>query len=488
MDLHQQSEPGQMLGATNAEANNAANLPPEDITDMAEVLPTIKVHKVELHPSTPDVVTRLKGGCFGRFYVEHLKKNPFIRRLVIAIWRNYYPVYANYIVARLSPTTRRWRPLVKLARYVESSNSPSIKVFDTTRVDIPPPKVFPAEDQGYLVQRHNYYEFPPIYVAKISDAEVYGGSNLIFVHDAVIYHDLYDFERDYTSEELHGRHVIDAKKKRMRLIRNDATPEKMPEAASFLDACATNYAHWLTEVLPRIVTFCSLEQYANVPIIVDDGLHRNMMESLALVVGNAREIFTVPIGRSICVDILYVTSVTGYVPFERRNSKLADHSHGIFSPLALGLLKSSVLPFAKKIAHHDRPRKIYLRRTSGTRNLTNRAAIERTLRELGFFAVEPEKLNFLQQVALFNSSKYVIASTGAALANAIFSESGTRVCVMMAKKEGMIYRYWLNMLLPLNIWVDFVLGAIADKHDMGIHADFYVEPKHILQIFGSYTA
>lgn len=282
----------QVLAHTQkSSACTAAWLPPEDGADMTGLLPTVKICKVESHPGTLDIVTRLKETWAGRFYINHLKQVPLIRRLIIVLWRNLYFFYAHFVAANFSSRpANRWRPLVKLADYVESSNIPTIKVFDAVRVDTPAPKVFPAEDQAYLVSPHDHYVFPPVYVAELRDVEVYGGTNLLFAHDAVICHDLYDFERDYTSEELHGRHVISPKKKLMRLLSDDAAPEQMLLAAAFLDACAHNYAHWLTEVLPRIAAFCSIKQYANVPILVDDGLHRNIMESLLLVVGHERDV------------------------------------------------------------------------------------------------------------------------------------------------------------------------------------------------------
>ena len=388
----------------------------------------------------------------------------------------FYPAHARISAILRARVANRWRPIVKLADYVNASNISTIKVFDAERIDTPPPVVIPHEDQAYLVSPHDCYEFPPIYVAQLSDAQVYGKTNLVFLQNAVICHDLYDFERDYTSEELHGRHVIDAKKKRMRLLRNDATPEHIPVAAAFLDACAPNYAHWLTEVLPRIAVFCSLEQHANVPIIVDDDLHPNIMESLALVVGNDREIFTLPVGRAINVDVLYVTSVAGYVPFERRNTKLIGHSHGLFSSLAFGQLRKQLLPFADKLPHQDFPRKIYLRRKSGGRKITNANEIEKLLVDNGYVIVEPEKLTFLQQLALFASVDEIVAPSGAALANLIFVPSETSVHILIGKYDGTSYWYWQNMACASGKQVLYSLGGLSDSRST-IHSDFLIDPE-----------
>ena len=440
--------------------------------DSSNLLPMLKARKVGANLGTPDIVARLKESWFGRLYVDHLKQRPLLRRFVISAWRNLYPMYARNISIH-SRQARRWRPLVRLSEYVDSANIPTIKVFDAEKIDTPTPKVTSTEDQVCLVSPHKYYEFPSIYVAQLSEAQVYGGTNLVFLKETVICHDLYNFELDYTSEELHGRHVLDVKKKRMRLIGIDAAPVELPEAATFLDACAPNYAHWLTEVLPRIAVFCSIKQYEHVPIIIDDGLHRNIMESLALVVGSDREIIALPVGRGINVGTLYLTSVTGYVPFERRNIKLSGHSHGIFSALAFDLLTKQLLKFVDNLSRQDFPERIYLRRRSGARKITNTKEIEQILLDSGYVAVEPEKLTFLQQLALFRSANEIVGPSGAAFANLIFAGSEASVHILIGKYNGTSYWYWQNMACATGKKVLYSLGELSDSQST-IHSDFFI--------------
>jgi capsular polysaccharide biosynthesis protein len=408
-----------------------------------------------------------------------------MRKLVNAMWSNFYPTYVQISAILYSSVANRWRRMVKMSDYVNASNISSIKVFDVERVDTPQPIVIQPEDQAYLQSPHSYYEFPPIYVAQLSDAQVYGKTNLVFVQDTVICHDLYDFISDYTSEELHGHHIIDPKKKRMRLLRHDAAPEYIPTAATFLDACASNYAHWLTEVLPRITIFCSIEQYADVPIIVDHDLHPNIMESLALVVGNDREIIALPVGRAINVGILHITSATGYVPFERRNKKLAGHSHGLFSPLAFDQLHKRLLLFCDKPVRKEWPQKIYLRRNSIGRNVANDIEVEQLLADNGYVIVEPEKLTFLQQFALFSSADEIVGASGAALANLIFAGSNARLHILIGRYKHTCFWYWQNIACASGNIIRYILGDIADEHS-GIHADFSIDSQSINSISEPY--
>ena len=344
------------------------------------------------------------------------------------------------------------------------------------------PVVIPILDQGLLQSPNDTFRFPEIYVAAINNAKIFGGTNLVLTKNGVICHDLYDFTLDYTSEELHGRILINPKSNKMRWLLHDKAPEQITVAATFVDACANNYAHWITEVLPRIAMFCSDERFKSISIVVNDALHKNIMESLLVVVGNEREIITLPIGRALIVDLLYVTSVAGYVPFERRSTKLSGHSDGIFSPYALELLRNNVYKHSDKDVQQDWPEKVYLRRNSGTRKVINAIELENLLVSRGYKIVEPEKLTFLQQVQLFRNAKNILAPTGAGLSNAVFCRPGTQVIVLMAKHKNMIYRYWYNMLSPIKIKVSYVLGQIVESKSLGIHGDFAVDTSDVLHL------
>jgi capsular polysaccharide biosynthesis protein len=383
----------------------------------------------------------------------------------------------NYFAIPLSNwKKKRWRPLTKLSEFTKKSGIQTHKLVDAVFVETLEPKVFPAYGQDGLVSPHGQYEFPEIFVAIIKKAMTYGGTNLVLVDGEVVCHDLYDFKRDYTSEELHGRTLIDPKSGRIRWLLHDEAPEPMPVAATFVDACAPNYAHWMTEVMPRIVLFCAEEQFKDVPIVVNDGLHKNIMESLFLVAGADREIITLPIGRALAVDELYLTSVAGYVPFEPRTNKLSGHSHGMFSPQALQILRKNLNALRKKTDEEAWPEKIYLRRSSGARNLINCAEIEELLTSSGYVTVEPEKLTFSQQVRLFSCAKVIVGATGAAFANAVFCDNNPNLGIIMSKHKDMLFGYWRNILSHIPNDISYILGDFSKTNAQGVHSDFMVSP------------
>jgi capsular polysaccharide biosynthesis protein len=456
-------------------------------SDQGHVSSISKIQQIEPYVSEG----RFTFICLRNLYRKYLKHYSPVRSTAIWAWKNFYPLYLNLKSIHLSNSiirkAKRWRPLTNLCEFSKKRGLVAYKIADTEVVNTPVPTAIPAADQSYLVSPHDQYAFPEISVAIAEDATIYGGSNLTLVDNDVVCHDLFDATRDFTSEELHGRALIDPKRKRIRWLSYDKEPTKLSTAATFVDACASNYAHWLTEVLPRIALFCTQERYKEIPIVINDGLHENILNSLFEVIGSRRKVIALPIGRAIIVNKLFITSVAGYVPFERRTNKLTGHSHGKFSPKALKALRSYFDSIELSANEEEWPEKIFFRRNSGTRKIVGSDGLEIKLVAQGFVIVETESLTFLQQVQLAKNAKKIIAPTGAALANAIFCQPGTSVIVFMGKHEDMIYRYWANILSPLGIKVTYVLGNIVGKKSMGIHGDFFVHPDSVTNMLEAIT-
>jgi capsular polysaccharide biosynthesis protein len=451
----------------------------------------IKVDSPQVKVDSPQGATRsIRVSKLANFYREKLKHIRLIRIVVRRVWGVSLGLYLNvenaYKCYLLGHTHRRRRPLSKQKDSVEQNGIFSHKLYDFEPIPLAQPVVYPVKYKKYLDSVGDHLVFPELSIKVLQEATCYGGTNMVLVGAEVIHHDLYDCKSDLTSEELHCKVKVFPKKNQIRWLMEDQDPIRLSRAAVFVDACAENYAHWLTEVLPRIMLFCLEDSYKAVPLIVNDGLHENIMSSLELVVDVGREVLVLPAGRAVLADELFVTSVVGYVPFDRRKNKFMEFSQGVFSAYALSLLRETISGSgfcAEKGAAS--PEKIFLKRNSGLRKVVNTIEVEKILVGKGFVVVEPEKLSFIQQVKLFSHAKQVIAPTGAALANAIFCKPGVKVAVLMAKNKDMIYRYWVNMLSPLKLKVFYVLGEMHQNLDLGIHGDFYIEAHDVLNLLNA---
>ena len=417
-------------------------------------------------------------------YRNHWKCYALVRLIVRWVYLNGYPFYVKCatVSSLVSPTKRkagRRRRLISLGEYSKNKGLVAYKLVDAESVVTPVPLVYPVGGRGCLESPHDRYKFPEISVTVVENAMLYGGSNLVLVDEMVVCHDLFDVARDYTSEELHGKILVDPKSKHIRWLMHDDEPVKLPIAATFVDACAPNYAHWLTEVLPRVALFCDDERYKDVPIVINDDLHHNILDSLIKLTGLERDIFALPVGRGLIVDTLCITSVAGYVPFERRTNKILGHSHGIFSAHGFNMLARRLGNYDNQIKGQRWPEKIFIRRNSGVRKVINRREIEKRLVAEGYVIIEPEKLTFSMQVELFRNAKMVVGSSGAALANMIFLPSDAQIFILIGKHPDTSYWYWQNMACASGNVVKYVFGVSDNKGD-GIHSDFVIDVDELM--------
>lgn len=410
----------------------------------------------------------------GKFYQRYLKRFKIIRGLVILSWKFMLRISIPFYY-RFSNQVLRL-PLQSLA----DAASVITVIASPQEVVTPAPFIFPARKAKRCPSPHATFVFPGLYLARLQNQVILGRSNFLVGPDAVVHHDLFRLAYDYTSEELHGRMVVKPKTGQAFLLANE-TKGELAEAAAFTDAVASNYAHFLTEILPRLHFFVC-HAPAHVPLIIDAGLHDNLLAAIRLVVGEERPLIQLDIGQAIRVKNLWVSSVCGYVPFERRpgTGRLPGHFQGMFSPLALCSMRDAITTSLRISVGEPIYRKIFIRRNSGYRNVSNAIEIERRLVGLGFEVVEPETLSFAQQVVLFSSASVVVGATGAAFANLVFCDPACRLIIMIAELKGTSYYYWQNIASASGGQVTYVLGEIPSRYFRSIHSDFYVSPDDVI--------
>jgi hypothetical protein len=79
--------------------------------------------------------------------------------------------------------------------------------------------------------------------------------------------------------------------------------------------------------------------------------------------------------------------------------------------------------------------KVFISRLSLTQNGAYRGLIEEQLlidelKKLGFLVFEPEKMNFQEQITLFNNSRYVVGLGGAGMFNSVFSKPNQKIVTL----------------------------------------------------------
>jgi len=281
-----------------------------------------------------------------------------------------------------------------------------------------------------------------------------GGSNIIESKDTLYINDLAEIENEILPEEVLFNYKIGSEK--TLIIKSKAgIYEELAEAVLFTDALAKNYAHWLTEVLPKINIYISrIDNSKETTLLLDKNLAENIYESVKVLTEN-HNVTLVESGAEVRVRKCFVISPTGYVPYGYRDWSKNRH-HGYFNQNAMTYLRGEIL---KKIKIKKIKRKIYIKRNSSYRILLNEEEVMSYLSTIGYDIIEPEMYSFQEQVALFNSADEIMGPTGAGMANIMFTKSECKIFILISDCSQHAYEYWPRIAAVSGNIIRYIKGT-----------------------------
>ncbi|SEK35863.1 glycosyltransferase family 61 protein [Nitrosovibrio tenuis] len=327
-------------------------------------------------------------------------------------------------------------------------------------------------------------EMPKIEVVAIAKATVVGGTNFILSQKIAIYPDLFVPSRDASPAELYGSASIDPDICQVKFYISRKS-KKVDRAISLLGQCTGNYAHWLTETLPKLVIVDACPEYDDLPLLVDEWIHPNFYNSIKLLGKHPRQI--IAIGRFQPCELSCVIDVSppAYIPAEYRaylaTKEVVKISHDVFpfSRRALDMLRDAAWKAVSLNAKPSVKRRLYLRRApescGNPRMIANIDEVEGLIMKSGFEVIDPGKMSFSEQISVFMNAEIVISAVGAALANMIFMPPGSRIIAMAPYYKNANYYYFSNMAGVLDHELLYVLGPQKDMGDHPLHRDYYVD-------------
>lgn len=387
---------------------------------------------------------------FRDIYRKTLKRIPFIRAFVVYALSFTPAVYRlrNDILLRV-----KRHSLYAIVSPIQTDTLEKV-LFPLSELHIPPTPCFDAKGLNKHISKETFH-FPATAIYRFANSTVHAKSHFLTHENYIITHQLSSIPHDLFNEELNGDLLIDAPHK-TGCWRKLPQQRSFAKAAVFTDAWSHNYAHFITEVLTRIAAFCSQKEYADIPLLIDADLHQNCMQAIRSIAGEQRTLHLLPRHETAKVADTYYTDYFGYIPFESRGS--SRRHDGIFSKEGIACLATSVPSHDFPQLH--KPSKIFLRRNSGLRNIANIHEVEKCFVENGFTVIEPEKLSFLEQVAIMRCAKVVAGATGAAMANLVFCAPGTQVIVLLGQHPDMPYGYWRGLAAAAQCELTYVFGHI----------------------------
>lgn len=374
--------------------------------------------------------------------------------------------------------------LVAISNYVVNNDLETTALEPKTILPIQGPRFLGAYPFKPNAQDTVHLNMPQLEVTRLKNVSVIGGTNFIFTDSEAIHPDEFVPERDVCPAELNGIAKISLDFQTISIYSSQKTTIEM--GVSLLGSCTGNYAHWLTETLPKLIIVDSLGGYEGYPLLIDSWIHPNFVDSISLFNKSHRPIIKIGRWDTTFVKSLVDISPPAYIPPEYRHfletNTLVEPSAADFpfSRVALNMLRDAAHKTIDQIAS-DHPKKLYLHRArescGNTRQVTNIDAIERIVKDYGYEMLDPAKLSFQEQISAFMGVEKIISPLGAALANTIFTRPGCRIIGLSPYYHNANYYYFSNFMATLGHEMYYVLGPQNSIGGHPLHKNYDVDIK-----------
>lgn len=307
------------------------------------------------------------------------------------------------------------------------------------------------------------------YVATIRDARIYAKSSLVLTPDGAALSDTLTDERFGHLVALPHDLLVVGRQDDQLLLDLESWPLETLDAGIMLSGWASDhFGHWLPEFLFRLGYMRRHPRFAELPIIVDDGMPPQHLEYLRLVVSNP--IVEIPAGQGLRVGELVVASPTTFFPAQLKpGAEVPDEHLGGASTEGANFVRDQVqarLPPAEPAS-----RKLYLSRKNSTwRRLLNDQEIGAALARRGFEVVYPEEMTVEEQVRMYQSARIVVAPNGSSLLNMIYGPPDMVVITLSQRglfNQGTFYGFIRAMDRDLTF-------LCSDEETQGKHDDYSI--------------
>jgi len=410
-------------------------------------------------------------------YKRYLSNFMIFRILKFFVLKIYYYFYCFKSLVKFHPDSRahEWQ---SLGSFHSSNLINKFEIIDEGLVDVKPPRFYGnVGPELYIYDSSKCFISPPQYLCDLAFVKVIGGIDIVVCDEVAIHHDLFVPSIHRCPSEKLGilSQTSDGSCVRLRLTKE---PIYLAQAASLIGQCSRNYAHWLTESLPKLPLINLESGSTDLPLLIDSGLHPNILESISFFNTSNRKIIEVEPWRPVHVECLRAVSAPGYeryVPSGLFPSEPEPYQN-VFSAFAFDLLRSSASSILDRGSELS-DRKIYFRRSNHSSNLrliANQQEVSDVLALNGVEEFYPEMMSFEQQVRIASSAKMIVGPIGASLVNMIFAPPGCRIIVLAPFYTGASYNFFLNLASVLGHKVSFVLGKPVGEIKQPSQKSYYI--------------
>ena len=319
-----------------------------------------------------------------------------------------------------------------------------------------------AEGKAIILSRHETF-MPAVTMFTVRNAVFTGHSEVILANHRAIVPRVYMEEDKISREEvmsvykIHGHLLCDLRKHKKRL--------KYREALSLVNATSSNWAHFLTEVLPKAYLFNDHFKGKKINVIIDRNIPPSVQQCLDEVLPKNWKQVKLGSDETIQVKRGIFISPLCHAPFEYRNPSDVKYEDAIFCEGALGIVRERLIP-AVKDQSSAAPLFLYVKRPqSSQRPMQHIEEIDALVTRFGFTIVEPNDLTFRQQVDIFSKAQIVMGQGGAGLMNVMFAPENCRIYNLCYYDKVLNYFYFGAIAQALKQHIVFIFGKIHAESD-----------------------
>lgn len=332
-------------------------------------------------------------------------------------------------------------------------------------------EIYKAEFWGRRKGECQKYHSPETYIAELDDITVIGGSivllsNKLFLNDMAFYDSENRINLNYASlrKIVNGYAIIEERKED---IKEYNTVINLVNVATF------NYYHTLIETLPKLLIADNYKEYQGLPILVDAVIYEipQMRAVLEIINRYNHPVIIVGANEKVKVSKMIYISPNVWMPINVYKRDMFRTSDFMISKSYLENIRNLILDSIDVNKSVSEGRYFVSRKNTKTVRLKNEERVRGLFSDNGFEVIYTEEMSFAEQVTYFANARYIVAATGAALANIIFCKPGTKiVCIMPMEFKFEMYST-IAYLLQLD--VVFLDAEIVERTEY-LAADTYI--------------
>ena len=197
--------------------------------------------------------------------------------------------------------------------------------------------------------------------------------------------------------------------------------------------CSSNYYHFLIEYLFKFYELDMLSSDIKTPIILSRNMPTQHFQLFDLL--NSGRYPVVLMGNDEILDVkkLIIPSISTYLPDDFNTP---FWNYGYISRNHFRYIRRAILSHFEQKSSDEYPSRIFISRINNSgRSLINEKNIAQIAEKAGFKLIYPELLSAREQIAHFMNARYIIAPSGAALTNLLFTSPGTTVLSLTSERN-----------------------------------------------------